>query len=373
LVTSFSGRYESGVFDLGSGQPRPTALAQTVRALAEGKSDVHPSTPRYGWWRQSRRLLYPPIIDGDESGPPDVTSTTPLNTGPPLLITGAAGTLGRSFANACFHRGLHHVACTRHDLDITDKASIEAAIADHHPWAIINTAGFVRVDDAESDAAVCRRINTLGAVNLAEICRRHGVKLLTFSSDLVFAGEQSSPYIEHDRVRPLSVYGQSKADAEQEVLSRNTDALVIRTSAFFSAADEYNFLTLALEQIQRGSRFRAAKDWIVSPTYVPDLVNRSLDLLIDGEADIWHLANEGAVSWAEFARRGAVAKGLDADRVTSCPAIELGFRARRPPFSVLGSQQGSLLPSLDDAILRYVAERAMVQETAYHGSLAAVG
>jgi dTDP-4-dehydrorhamnose reductase len=133
--------------------------------------------------------------------------------------------------------------------------------------------------------------------------------------------------------------------------------LVVRTSAFFSPWDEHNFVTVALRALASGETFTAADGAIVSPTYVPDLVNASLDLLIDGEGGIWHLANSGALTWAELARQAAEMVGLDARRVRGCPARALdGATARRPVYSVLGSERGALLPALDESLLRYVNE-----------------
>ena len=111
---------------------------------------------------------------------------------------------------------------------------------------------------------------------------------MTFSSDLVFDGAQSSPYVENDAVSPLNVYGRSKARSEALVLDRYPDALVVRTSAFFSPWDEHNFVTSALRALRAGQSFPAAQDMTVSPTYVPDLVDACLDLLIDRESG--HLA-----------------------------------------------------------------------------------
>jgi len=94
---------------------------------------------------------------------------------------------------------------------------------------------------------------------------------------------------------------------------------------------------------------------VVSPTYVPDLVQAALDLLIDGESGLWHLANDGAVSWAEFACRAAEAAGFRRAGVRSTPAAALGQRAPRPAFSALTSARARLMPQLDLAIERYVA------------------
>jgi dTDP-4-dehydrorhamnose reductase len=147
------------------------------------------------------------------------------------------------------------------------------------------------VDDAEDDAEVCRRVNAFGPKVLAAVCAANGTAFVTFSSDLVFDGLASRPYREGDPVSPLSVYGASKADAEHEVFAMNEASLVIRTGAFFGPWDEHNFVTMALSSLRHGTTFVAASDLTVTPTYVPDLVGASLDLLIDRETGLWHLAN----------------------------------------------------------------------------------
>jgi dTDP-4-dehydrorhamnose reductase len=153
------------------------------------------------------------------------------------------------------------------------------------------------------------------------------------------------------------VYGRSKVEAEVRVLKAHPSALVIRTSAFFGPWDDYNFVTIALRQLSAGQTFVAAEDGVVSPTYVPDLVNVSLDLLIDGECGLWHLANQSAIAWAELARLAASIAGVDASRIEARPTRELGLAAPRPTYSVLGSERGVLLPSLENAMSRYFDER----------------
>ena len=109
----------------------------------------------------------------------------------------------------------------------------------------------------------------------------------------------------------------------------------------------------------------------ISPTYVPDLVNVCLDLLVDRSSGIWHLANQGALTWAELARRAAELAGVDAATLEAKPAAEFGFTAARPAYSSLHSERGALLPALDDALRRYVelrtadkAERCALQQEA---------
>jgi dTDP-4-dehydrorhamnose reductase len=234
---------------------------------------------------------------------------------------------------------------------------VTEALAHLKPWAVINAAGYVRVDDAERERNICRKANAVGPAILAAAARKAGIRLLTFSSDLVFDGARRAPYLESDAVSPLNIYGRTKAEADRRVLALNPDALVIRTSAFFGPRDAHNFVTIALNAVAAGRHFVATDEEIVSPTYVPDLVDASLDLLIDGAGGLWHLANKGAVTWAEFAIRAARAAGLDPSRVTRCHSADLGRPAVRPGYSVLGSERGILLPDLDDSLDRYVRER----------------
>jgi dTDP-4-dehydrorhamnose reductase len=152
------------------------------------------------------------------------------------------------------------------------------------------------------------------------------------------------------------VYGESKAVAEREVASILPSALIIRTSAFFGPWDRYNFVTTTLSTLRAGRTMRAAADTVVSPTYVPELVDAALDLLIDGERGIWHVANDAAVSWAELARMAARAARLDGALVEDCDTAALGCTAQRPRYSALGCERGPLLPPLELSLRRYLRE-----------------
>lgn len=370
LVTRADGFYEPGVFDVRSSLPRPTAIAKMVQALAKGREYTHPLLNLPGWWQRSQRLLYPPVTYSDKLGgyidsapetvlqsPPMRRTTSTHGTTPPLLIVGATGTLGQAFGRICEIRGIPYHLLSRQEMDITDPASIERMLTELAPWAVINAAGYVRVDDAEREPHLCYQINTQGATLLAQVCAEKGIAMAKFSSDLVFNGNRSAPYTESHAIAPLSVYGQSKALAEQQVLKVHPNALVIRTSAFFSPWDSYNFLTIALRTLAARQPFIAASDAIVSPTYIPDLVNTTLDLLVDSESGLWHLTNAGAISWADLACEAATLAGLDSTHIHPLPAKELDWVALRPAYSVLTSQRGVLLPSLEGAISRYLDER----------------
>jgi dTDP-4-dehydrorhamnose reductase len=340
LVTRADGHYEPGAFDVHSGTPRPTALAPMICDLAAGRRPEHPVLAGCGWW--------------------DAGRPRPRRSSAPILVTGASGTLGRTFVRECERRQIDYVALTRQQLDIADPDAVRAIVRHHRPWAVVNAAGYVRVDEAERDPRTCRRVNAVAPAILATVCRKQGIRLLTYSSDLVFNGAADRPYVETDVASPLNVYGRTKAEAERRVLALAPDALIVRTSAFFGPQDEHNFVASALAALARTESFRAAADTTVSPTYVPDLVNVSLDLLLDGASGLWHLANDGAITWWDFAVRAARLAGLDPGRVEACSSAALGCPAARPRYSVLASAHGRLLPDLDDSLARYFHERGRI-------------
>jgi dTDP-4-dehydrorhamnose reductase len=206
----------------------------------------------------------------------------------------------------------------------------------------VNATGWVRVDDAESHEAACYRANATGAIALAEACAARGIGCLGFSSDLVFDGETNRAYRESDVPKPLNAYGRSKV-AMEEGCATLPSALVVRTAAFFSPWDQHNFATAVVRSLLSNEPFAAADDYVVTPSFVPHLVDAALDLLIDGTTGIWHLANNEAVSWADFARRIAVACGLDPKLVRPVPGSSLGWLATRPQFAGLSTERGASL------------------------------
>ncbi len=358
LVTRNQWHYEPGVFDVRSDPPRPTRLAAVVGALSSRNEPDHPVLDGVPWWRRSHRQIHGNVRSSFDR-PTDKRQ---------LVITGANGTLGRALRRACDERGLAACLMSRDGLDISDAARVDALLEALQPWAVINAAGYVRVDDAELEPGACWQSNVAGPVTLAAACRRRDIALVTFSSDLVFDGALFAPYVESDAPHPLNVYGKTKVAAEQGVLAICPDALVIRTSAFFGPWDEANFGYQLIATLARGDSFRAAADCVVSPTYVPDLVHSTLDLLIDGEQGLWHLANGGALTWYAFAQSIATAFDLPTDRIQPCPAAWAWGPARRPPQSALASKRGAIMPPLETAIAAFVHD--VSRETGFQRSRA---
>jgi dTDP-4-dehydrorhamnose reductase len=354
LLTRDEGCYESGAYDVRSGTPRPTAIARMIAELAAGREPAHPVLEAPGWWRRRMRLIYPPsfISSGSTFAP---EGDLPARHRRKILILGADGPLGLAIERACRVRGLACALLARGEIDRTDRAALEEAIDRRRPWAVVDAAGYTDVDGAELEPERCMLENAIGPETLASLCRVRGIQLLRFSSALVFDGTLTRPYVESDPVSPVSVYGQSMADGESLVLEELPEALVIRTGALFGARDQDDFVASVVRALAAGKTFEAAEDQLISPTYLPDLTNAALDLLIDGESGIWHLANHGEISWADLAHSAAELAGLDPAPVVRRSFRQLGQIAQRPPQSVLASARGRLMPALEDALRRYAS------------------
>jgi dTDP-4-dehydrorhamnose reductase len=412
VLTRTGEHYEPGAFDIRAPRPRATALVPMLRALASGEEFSHPVLAQRGWWHREGRVLFgSPGTDAardemltrieaeaqaqdeehlastcaghgspeqnHEAGgeqvlaplappPAQVLEAEPLRRGEsksvaaPIVIVGAHGTLGRAFSYVCDSRGLECRPLNRFECDIVDPASVRAALDEHRPWAVVNTAGFVRVDDAErsdEERDRCFALNTHGALDLARACAERDINLALFSSDLVFDGTLGRAYSEEDAPNPLNVYGRSKAALEEGAASIHPGALIVRTSAFFGPWDPWNFPSQTLRALEEGREVRAAHDVFVSPTYVPYLAHATLDLLIDGMGGLWHGANVGEVSWFEWARESARRAHVDTSRLVAVAGDEMGWAASRPPRVPLISRRAPIMATLEDAMNRFENER----------------
>lgn len=339
LVTA-EGRYEPGLFDMASGHPRNTALAQHWQGLAA--DPPHDVAAQPGWWQHPGRIIFG---RAPRTAPVGAYREREFATTRPLLICGATGTLGQALGRACAARGIAYRLTGRAECGLLDPASVAAALDRIRPWAVINATGWVRVDDAEEQEHACHAINATAAVALAAAAAARAIPVVGISTDLVFDGRSDRPYDEADTPRPLNAYGRSKLALEEGSLARGHRPLVIRAAAFFSPHDRHNFAHAVAHALSAGNRFHAADDQKVSPSYVPALADAILDLAIDGETGIRHLASAAALSWADFARAIAVALGRDPALIVPMPRAQLGWRAPRPANSALTSRYLAPLPA----------------------------
>jgi dTDP-4-dehydrorhamnose reductase len=352
LVTGATDTYEPGPFDLGGGEPRPTALAEAVRDLATRGAIAHPVAAAPGWWHRPEQRWWAADAGRGAGRSVTVVPAAPADT-PPVLVLGAHGTLGRAVVAACAERAIACVGLGHEEVDAGDAVAVRRALRRHRPWAVINAAGYVRVDDAQDDVEACFAANAEAPAVAAAACAEAGVGYAWFSSDLVFAGRADAPYTEGARIGPRNTYGRSKAAGERAVAAAHPGALIVRTSAFFGHDDDANVVVRSLESLAAGHTVAVADDLVVSPTYVPDLVDALLNLVVDREGGIWHVANDGACTWDELVREAAQACGVSARRLAASPAREVGWHAPRPRYSALASRRGMILPTLGDALARF--------------------
>ncbi|WP_244140123.1 family 1 glycosylhydrolase [Caballeronia sp. BCC1704] len=357
LVTEERGYYESGAFDVRGHEPRETAVAALMRDLAAGRPHDHPVLHGTGWWRRPGRFLCEPVVLDASGSVTAPTRQSNLTHSPaPILIVGD-GPLAQLFATTCAQRDLRYAAVSPDD--VLDNDAINA----FEPWAVVNAMEHLDADEAERSPSDRLRTITTTAAALAEACAAAGIEYLGFSSDCVFDGRATHPYVETDDVNPLDRLGRCMADTERTVLKRFPEALVVRTGPIFGVWDSADVLDRALNALAEERSFVAAKDVTISPTYAPDLVHACLDLLIDRESGIVHLSSRGALTCFEFAVQAASLAGLDTSLIKARNAESMRPAAPQPLYRALASRRAAVLPTLQDALRRCIEHwRAHVRE-----------
>ncbi len=252
-----------------------------------------------------------------------------------VLVTGCNGQLGLSLRKLIAAFPAYDFKFTdKHNLDITDKAALEKHFEEEQFNAVLHFAAYTAVDKAESESDLCRQINTEATETIARLCERHSSKLIFISTDFVFDGSQSSPYLPTDKPNPLSVYGSTKAQAEQAVLSLCTKSLVIRTSWLYSEFGN-NFVKTMQRLGREREQLNVVFDQVGTPCYATDLANAVMMCLEkDFEARILHFSNEGVCSWYDFAKRIMALSHIDC-KVKPIRSTDYPTAATRPHFSVL--------------------------------------
>jgi dTDP-4-dehydrorhamnose reductase len=202
---------------------------------------------------------------------------------------------------------------------------------------IINCAAYTAVDAAESDDGTARTVNALAVGALAEACAGTGARLVTFSTDYVFDGQKTAPYVESDFPDPLNVYGATKREGEHLALAAGGDVLIVRTSWVMSGTHP-NFVSKILDLIAAGP-VRVVDDQHGRPTFVDDLALATMTAVETRASGLLHLTNEGETTWFGLARQIARLAGLDENRVEPCSSEDFPRPARRPHNSLLDSER----------------------------------
>jgi len=251
-----------------------------------------------------------------------------------VLITGAGGQVGRELVEWCAAQGDDVVAFDHHGLDVTDRDAVASAIRANAPDSIVHAAAWTAVDACESDPDRAESVNAAGTRNVVDAAAAVGAHVVTISTDYVFDGTKPTPYVETDVPNPASVYGTSKWHAESAVdLSRD---VVVRIS-WVCGRYGNNMVKTLLKLAADGVNPKFVDDQIGHPTIVGDLVPMLHRIATERRAGLFHVTNQGAVSWYEFAREVFAAVGADPDRVTPIASGDLDppRPAPRPANSVL--------------------------------------
>jgi dTDP-4-dehydrorhamnose reductase len=249
-----------------------------------------------------------------------------------ILVTGAGGQVGSEVAAHLPHHQV--IALDRAACDLSDRHSVEQAVAAAAPAAVVNCAAWTDVDGCEADPERAVLVNALGVRHLAAACARAGAHLVHVSTDYVFSGDKDGPYDEWDEPGPRSVYGRSKLGGELELARHAGSWAVARTSWVFGRRGR-NFVDTIVGRARDGAPLRVVDDQRGCPTYAPDLAGALARLAVGRLPGVYHVTNQGACTWHDLAAAAVELAGLDPSVVGTMTTAELGRPAPRPANSVL--------------------------------------
>lgn len=254
-----------------------------------------------------------------------------------VLVTGASGQLGRELVRVLENTpGLTPVAMSREELDITDAKTVAKFLENDGISVVVNCAAYTAVDKAESEPELCEAINAIAAGNLAAECRCLEIPFVQISTDFVFDGTKTEPYVEDDAPNPLSVYGRTKLEGEKLVLRANPDAVIIRTGWLYSSFGT-NFVKTIRKIAEANPVIKVVDDQTGTPTYARHLAFAIVRMITEGLLPgIYNFSNAGAVSRFDFAREIVRLSGIDSI-VEPCSTSCFPAPARRPAYSALNS------------------------------------
>jgi dTDP-4-dehydrorhamnose reductase len=251
-----------------------------------------------------------------------------------VLVTGAGGQIGREVVAA--FAGHEAIAADHAMLDVTDRDAVLQAITSIAPAAIVHTGAWTVVDACEGDPDRAFRVNALGTRYVVESARRVGAWICYLSTDYVFDGTKREPYVEWDAPNPVSVYGRSKLGGEWEIAGTGADATIVRTS-WVCGLHGHNMVKTVLRLAQEHEKLAFVDDQRGQPSFADDLAPMIRRLVVERRPGVFHVTNQGAVSWFEFARAVLDVAGLDPGRVRPIATADLDppRPAPRPANSVL--------------------------------------
>ena len=259
-----------------------------------------------------------------------------------VAVVGANGQLGTDLLDALTAAGIAAAPLGHAEIEVADARSVAAALEEHRPDAVLNTAAFHNMPRCEEDPARAFAVNAVGALNLARASARLGVRNVYFSTDYVFDGEKGEPYVETDAAAPLNVYGASKLAGERLTEVYAPGSLVLRVSGLYGRVPcrdkGENFITKMIALAEKLPEVRVVTDEILTPTPTRAIAEKTVELLGTDARGLMHLTCEGSCSWNEFARQ--IWDTLEiATPLGEATVADFPVPFRRPTYSVLANSR----------------------------------
>ena len=281
-----------------------------------------------------------------------------------ILVTGVKGQLGYDVVNECQKRGYDAIGVDVEEMDITNPEAVDRVIAEANPDTVIHCAAWTAVDAAEEpeNVAKVRAVNADGTQNIANVCKKLNCKLLYISTDYVFDGQGSEPWLPDQKdYRPLNVYGQTKLEGELAVANTVEKYFIVRIAWVFGANGK-NFIKTMLNVGKTHDTIRVVNDQIGTPTYTYDLARLLVDMAESEKYGYYHATNEGGyISWYDFACEIFRQAGYPT-KVIPVTTAEYGLSKAKRPFNSrldkhkLVENGFTPLPDWKDALKRYLKE-----------------
>ena len=281
-----------------------------------------------------------------------------------ILVTGVKGQLGYDVVNECQKRGYDAIGVDVEEMDITKPEAVDRVIAEANPDAVIHCAAWTAVDAAEEpeNVAKVRAVNAGGTQNIANVCKKLNCKLLYISTDYVFDGQGSEPWLPDQKdYRPLNVYGQTKLEGERAVANTVEKYFIVRIAWVFGVNGK-NFIKTMLNVGKTHDTIRVVNDQIGTPTYTYDLARLLVDMAESEKYGYYHATNEGGyISWYDFACEIFRQAGYPT-KVIPVTTAEYGLSKAKRPFNSrldkhkLVENGFTPLPDWKDALKRYLKE-----------------
>lgn len=281
-----------------------------------------------------------------------------------ILVTGVKGQLGYDVVNECQKRGYDAIGVDVEEMDITNPEAVDRVIAEANPDAVIHCAAWTAVDAAEEpeNVAKVRAVNADGTQNIANVCKKLNCKLLYISTDYVFDGQGSEPWLPDQKdYRPLNVYGQTKLEGELAVANTVEKYFIVRIAWVFGVNGK-NFIKTMLNVGKTHDTIRVVNDQIGTPTYTYDLARLLVDMAESEKYGYYHATNEGGyISWYDFTCEIFRQAGYPT-KVIPVTTAEYGLSKAKRPFNSrldkhkLVENGFTPLPDWKDALKRYLKE-----------------